>query len=200
MDPISAFGILSGAIQITQIITNTVQGLASLRGRFKDADLTIRLLITELSTIKSAIAQLHDWAEYNSEGSPKNKEYLRGLDVALDGVQAIMDILSEEVTTMAKGIATDGAAAVPLGLRARIRVVWNEDVMRDHRQRLHSQVLALQLLLQACQWCVQSPPFLFCRWSYVYPELAKIIFQSVFYRADRAASNEGESKINSKGG
>ena len=151
MDPASIFGIIGGAVQITQIITRTVQSLATLKGKFADADLTIRLLIGELSTIKSAIGQLHDWAEYNSEGSPKNKEYLHGLDVALDGVQAVMDILSEEVAAMTKGLTSEDSR---LGLKARVRVVWNEDLMKDHRQRLHSQVLALQLLLQACQWCV----------------------------------------------
>lgn len=154
MDPASIFGIIGGAIQITQIITSTVQGLATLRGKFADADLTIRLLISELSTIKSAIAQLHDWAEYNSEGSPKNKEYIHGLDVALDGVQAVMDILSEEVASMTKGFTSEVLPTLQLGFKAKVRVVWNEDLMRDHHQRLHSQVLALQLLLQACQWCV----------------------------------------------
>jgi hypothetical protein len=33
-------------------------------------------------------------------------------------------------------------------LRLRIRVIWKEDIMKGHQEKLHAQVMALQLLLQ----------------------------------------------------
>ncbi|PGH14768.1 hypothetical protein AJ80_05812 [Polytolypa hystricis UAMH7299] len=151
MDPASVFGIVGGAVQIAQIITQTVQGLSTLKGRFENADLTIRLLIGELSTIKSAITQLHELLEYTSDDAPSHPDYRDGLEASLEGCQTIMDVLSEEVEKMTKGLVSDSELTRPLGIRARIRVVWNDETMKDHHQRLHSQVLALQLLLQACQ-------------------------------------------------
>lgn len=153
MDPVSVFGVVSGAFQIAQIAAQTVKGLATLRGKFGNADLTIRSLIGELTTIKAAVTQLDDWAKYNNSNhvrdSPAaNNDYDEGLSVALEGCRAIMDIFSEEVAALAQS-TVDGTA---VGFRARARVVWNEDIMRDHQERLHAQVLALQLLLQACQW------------------------------------------------
>lgn len=142
----SAFGFLSGGLQVVQIIGQTIAGLASLRGKYRDADLTIRSLIGELTTIKSAITQLHDWATYNSQSSSRNEEYVEGLDVALDGCQAVMEVLSEEVAALTR---EDNSI---LGFRARVRVVWNEEMMKDLENRLHAQVRALNLLLQACQW------------------------------------------------
>lgn len=149
MDPVSAFGTFASGLQIAQVITQTIGGLATLRGRFKNADLTIRSLIGELTTIKSAITQLDDWAKYNSHGSSNPREYNESLDVALEGCRAIMEVLSEEVSALMHGATDDNMA---IGFKTRMRVVWNDEVMKDHQARLHSQVLALQLLLQACQW------------------------------------------------
>ena len=158
MDPISAFGLVAGAFQVTSLITDTAQGLSTLRGRFRDADLTIHLLIVELTTIKSAIAQLHDWSVFNSKGGHDQREYIADLDVALDGCQAIMDVLSEEVAALSgRSLSSDHVGAGVMGLRARARVVWNEDRMKDYQGKLHAQVLALQVLLQACQWYDPSP-------------------------------------------
>ncbi|KAL1961782.1 hypothetical protein VTN77DRAFT_1069 [Rasamsonia byssochlamydoides] len=149
MDPVSAFGVFTGGIQVVQVIGQTIAGLASLRGKYKNADLTIRSLIGELTTIKSAITQLHDWSTYNTQSSSRNKEYDEGLDVALDGCHAIMEVLSEEVSALTHNAA--GEDNTVLGFKARVRLVWNDEMMRGLEDRLHAQVRALNLLLQACQ-------------------------------------------------
>jgi hypothetical protein len=151
MDPVSAWGVITGALQVVQIIGQTIQGLSALRGKYQNADLTIRSMIGELSTIKSAITQLHDWATYNAEVSPSHAEYEESLGVAIDGCRAIMEVLSEKVAEM----INPGGQADPtmaLAFKARVKVLWNEDVMTSLQERLHSQVRALNLLLQACQW------------------------------------------------
>ncbi|PGH00121.1 hypothetical protein AJ79_08304 [Helicocarpus griseus UAMH5409] len=149
MDPASAIGVVGGAIQITGLITKTIHGLYTLQGKYRNADITLTSLITQLSTIKAAVTQLHDLAQYNPNGTPKHPEYIDGLDVALDGCTAIMDVLSEEVAQLTQA-SSNYDPSQPLGLRAKMKAIWNEDLMRDHSDRLHAQVLALQLLLQAC--------------------------------------------------
>ncbi|EQL38310.1 hypothetical protein BDFG_00667 [Blastomyces dermatitidis ATCC 26199] len=149
MDPISAIGVAGGAIQIATLITKTIQSLSTLHGKFSNADLTLNSLIAELLTIKAAITHLHELSKYNSNCTPKHPEYIDGLDVALDGCIAIVDVLSEEVAQLTP-ISSNEAPHRGWGLRAKAKVVWKEDLMREHSQMLHSQVLALQLLLQAC--------------------------------------------------
>lgn len=153
MDPISVMGVASASIQVAQCIAQIIQGLCTLRGKFKDADMTIRLLIAELSTIRAAVSQLRDWAEWNSNDSPKESEYMNGLEVALEGCQAAMDVLAEEIRILVAGLAPRGdPTAFSLGFMARARAVWSEDTMKTHQDRLHSQVQALNLLLQASHW------------------------------------------------
>ncbi|KAL5360319.1 hypothetical protein BJX96DRAFT_150111 [Aspergillus floccosus] len=150
MDPVSAFGVVSGAFQVAQIITQTAAGLWSLREKYAHADLTIRSLVGELTTIKSAITQLDDWARLqNTQSAAEYTEYYEGLNVALDGCRVVMDVLSDEVASLTRGTAGTDAN---IGFGTRLRAMWNEDVMRGHQERLRSQVVALQLLLQACQW------------------------------------------------
>lgn len=148
MDPVSAFGLASGAVQIAQVVAQTIKGLVTLRGKFNNADLTILSLIGELTTIESAVIQLDNWARSNARDSPEFNDYNQGFNVALEGCRAIMDVFKEDVGALAQG-TVDGTV---VGFRTRAKVVWNEDIMRDHQSRLHAQVLALQLLLQACQW------------------------------------------------
>lgn len=57
--------------------------------------MTIHSLILELTTIKSAIIKLDDWAGWNSP--PENREYKQDLKITLEGCWAVMESLSEEV-------------------------------------------------------------------------------------------------------
>ncbi|KAL5047863.1 hypothetical protein BDW71DRAFT_36533 [Aspergillus fruticulosus] len=146
MDPVSAFGLISGAFQVGQVITETLAGLASLREKYQHADLTIGTLEQQLRTIRAAITQLKDWARVERRESPA--EYNRSLDVALDGCRMVMEALSDEVLVLTQRASSTETG---IGFRNRMRVLWREDVMRGHQERLHSQIVALQLLVQACQ-------------------------------------------------
>ena len=149
MDPISAVGVVSGGFQIIHLISETAHGLRTLQGKFKNADHRIRALISELDAIGAALTELDHWARNHLRDSPRHKEYDEGLEVALDGCRTIMEVLSEGVFALTQCANEDFTA---LGFRARVRAVWNEEMMRDHQDRLHAQVLALHLLLQARQW------------------------------------------------
>ena len=146
MDPGSIFGVISGAFQLVQVITQTAAGLATLREKFSHADLTIRSLLSQLSTIERAITELDEWARFNTRDTAEENEIDEGLFVALDGCRAVMDVLSDQVATLTRGNDTQ------FGIGTRVKILWNEDIMRGHQDRLHAQILALQLLVQACNW------------------------------------------------
>jgi hypothetical protein len=144
MDPISLIGGISAAGAIIAAIATTVQNLYDIRGRYDEADLTIRLLIVELNTIKAALIQIQDWAQYSFAGSPTQKELLEGFEVSLEGCKMAMDVLAEEVARL--------VSKNPF--IQRTQYAWNAAGMKEHQDRLRSQVAALQLLLQAAHWLV----------------------------------------------
>lgn len=148
MDPVSAYGVFAGVVQVLQAIGATVQGLNQLYGKFRDADLTIHSLVQELNCIESALASLGEWTRINSTNAPKTEEYHESLAIAMKGCWVIMDVVSRDVSELVRSTQIDGLT----GFCARLRVVWNEGIMKGHQEKLHAQVNALQLLLQVCQW------------------------------------------------
>jgi hypothetical protein len=142
MDPLSLIGGVSATGAIIAAIAKTAQNLYDVRGRYDGADVTIRLLIVELNTVKAALIQIQDWAQYSFASTPTQTELLEGFRVSLEGCKIAMDVLAEEVA----GLVSKN----PFIQRARY--AWNAVGMKDHQDRLRSQVAALQLLLQAAHW------------------------------------------------
>ena len=178
MDPISLIGGISAAGAILAAITKTVQNLYDIRGRYDEADLTIRLLIVELNTIKAALIQIQDWAQYSFAGSPTQKELLEGFEVSLEGCKMAMDVLAEEVARL--------VSKNPF--IQRTQYAWNAAGMKEHQDRLRSQIAALQLLLQAAHWLVHVLP------RDVKPFLTSHLVQSNRHSAEIAAAAPGKSQ------
>lgn len=149
MDPASIIGLLSAAGTIASTITITIQRLSDLRGQLKDADVRVRLLIGELSVVKSALNQINDWTHYLDDNH-RQADVVEGLKVSLDGVQVAMDALADEVRLLLGAAA--GESSLTAELRIRIKYAWNESSLTEHENRLRAQIAALHLLLQAVQW------------------------------------------------
>lgn len=152
MDAVTVAGLAASAFHIAGLVGSTIQALHSLKGRFQDADTTIRQLINQLSTIKAAVSQIHDWAEFNSDDSPKGPEFMHGLNIALEGCQALMHRLSEEVKGLTSLQRPLDLLSGRHGLMDEGKADWNDATMK-HQSMLFGQVQALlQLLLTAGQW------------------------------------------------
>ncbi len=142
-------GLLSTAGTIATTITITIKTLSELRGQYKDAELRIRLLIVELSTVKSALNQIKDWSDYLDD-THKQADVVNGLKVSLDGCDLAMNALADEVKQLV-GDTTPEAGLNP-GFRAKTRYAWSESNLQEHQNRLRAQIAALQLLLEAVRW------------------------------------------------
>ncbi|KAL8893724.1 MAG: hypothetical protein Q9192_004985 [Flavoplaca navasiana] len=153
MDPASILGLIATAGTIASAITKTIRDLSDLRAQYTDANLRIRLLVQELSTIKSALSQINDWAHFLDDNH-NQAELKDALQVALDGVELAMGALAEEVHALVHDTST--SANVALSFRDKTKFAWNEQNMKEHENRLRAQVSALQLLLQASQ-CASRP-------------------------------------------
>lgn len=147
MDPLSVIGLLSTAGTIATTITVTIKSLSDLRGQIQDADIRIRLLIGELSTVKSALNQINDWTHYLDD-THRQADVVEALKVSLEGCQLAIEALAEEVRSLLKGATPDSS----LGFRKRTRYAWSESSLNEHEGRMHAQIAALQLLIKAVQW------------------------------------------------
>ena len=141
MDPLSIIGGISATGGIIAAIVKTLKQLSDARGKFENADTTIQLLMTELITIKGSVDQIQQWSTYMAQNSGQ-KELIEAFKISFEGCKIAMDALAEDIT----GLSSNN----PFFTRAKY--TWNEVAMKDHADRLRSQVADLNLLIQAVRW------------------------------------------------
>jgi hypothetical protein len=154
MEEVTLTGLAATAQHSVGVIGSTIQGLHSLRGKFEDADNTIRRLINQLSSVKACVSQFHDWTEFNSDDSPKGTEFMRALKISLEKCQSLIDVLAEDVKNLTSLQLPNPLNSLPSqqGVKDEGKPVWNDATMK-HQTMLFGQVQALlQLLLTAAQW------------------------------------------------
>ncbi|KAK5554011.1 hypothetical protein LTR46_008118 [Exophiala xenobiotica] len=151
MDPIAILGLVGSVSGIVSSISRTIKDLNDIRAKFSSTDVNIRLLIAELSTIKSALTQIHDWAAYNLT-EKQEQRVGDSLETTLDGCGLAMEILAEDVAEILRIDILGHNGMVPrLGFRRKAQLIWNGNAIKDHQDRLSRQTAALQLLLMAVQ-------------------------------------------------
>jgi ankyrin repeat protein len=141
MDPLSIIGGFAATAQIAGGIVQMIKNLNDARGRYNAADTTIKLLVAELLSVKAAVGQIEDWAKYNSAESAMPFELVEAFRVSFEACHLAMEILAEEIAAL--------VSRNPF--LAKAKVAWNEALMKEHADRLRSQVSALQLLIHALQ-------------------------------------------------
>ncbi|KAJ5781214.1 hypothetical protein N7457_006374 [Penicillium paradoxum] len=181
MDPVSGIGLASAIIQILGALTSTIHDLHELHGKFSDADFTIHSLLQELACIETAITGLKEWERLSSPNTMSSGEFKKQLFTAINGCLIIMEVLSQDARTLVHGTRNGST----LGFRSRIRVIWNEDIMKGYQEKLHAQVMALQLLLQVCQ----------CHTS---QEQLRLLRQATTHRIMRRVRDDTETLISAR--
>ena len=143
--------IVSSASAVVGLVFNlatVVKTCKAVRGRYKDAGLTIDSIRQELETLQAALQQLanlmmHDASALTSQWDTDQSlsrtfaRSVRGFERTITGLQTELDKLKLEKQELRR--------------MDKAKVVWNEDGMREHLARLRSQAGALQLLLHVIQ-------------------------------------------------
>ena len=149
MDPISIIGLLATAGTLASSITFAIRNLSDLRGHYKNADVNIRLFIGQLSTVKSALTQINDWAHYLDDTHWQD-DVVEGLKISLEGCYLALDTLAGEISSLLASATSEPSLSARFRLRAQY--VLSESSLRQHESRLQAQIAALHPLLKAVQW------------------------------------------------
>ncbi|KAK0666808.1 ankyrin repeat-containing domain protein [Cercophora samala] len=142
MEPLSILGAVAACSEIVTVIARVTTNLHSLKQRWSEGARSLQLLIAKLSTVRAALAQVKDWAELNASTSPNGEEMRDNLGVAMEGCQVFIEALDQDVA----GLLGDSVVT-------RLKQLFIDSTIKEHEQRLDSQISALQVLLNAayCQ-------------------------------------------------
>ena len=139
MDPFSITGFAASILGLVGATATIAKRLNDMYGKFKDADLTISLISSQLCTLKAALEQILQWMKSPLFSVPRHQQLLRDLETATRGCKAVVALLDEYTQTAS-------------GFLGTLEFVWNEDKIKEYSNHLNHQANALTLFLQALQW------------------------------------------------
>lgn len=143
--------IASSAANVVSLVFNFAKAAKTckaVRGRYKDAAFTIDSIRHQSETLQVALHQLanlmlHDASALTSQWD-NDKSLSKTFTATINGLEQTNAKLQDDLERLHLG-------KEKLGPSDKAKVVWNEDVMREHQSRLQSQVGSLQFLLQVLQ-------------------------------------------------
>ncbi|MCJ1377204.1 guanine nucleotide-binding protein subunit alpha [Xylographa soralifera] len=145
MDPVSIIGLAQSVLSIVGVIAKNVNALSTLQAKYRNADLSVFLLIGQLSTLKAALGQISEWIKIEDlTAQSEHLQLVEDLKLALNGCQVLISILDDRVDQLANKEGSDS-----LKVQGKIVFLWEEQELNVYVTHLNNQVNALTLLLSA---------------------------------------------------
>lgn len=142
-DPTSISPIVGETARMVAQCGKTIWKIYDLSERFKYAKLTITSLASGLETVQRTWGRIANILE-DSANDPEVWQYdvVAQLNRSLDGGSLVISALEEDLKSY------DGMPEhAKFGLRARAKVLWEEQNLKDHHERIRDQVNSTNLLL-----------------------------------------------------
>ncbi|KAL9084905.1 MAG: hypothetical protein Q9165_007858 [Trypethelium subeluteriae] len=146
MDPASAFGLIGSIAGVADVIFTSIHHLSTLTTKYRQANVSVSLLIGQLCTVQAALNQLASLDRFTIEGiAVYSAEWTLGLSTSLNGCKWIVASLDEKVNELEK------RAYGELSLKGRAWLLWRNDEIKEYLDTLDRHVNALNLLLHVVQ-------------------------------------------------
>lgn len=135
MDPVLAIGLEGSVVGIVDLLAKSVNFLLDLQTKYQHPDLTVSLLIRQLSTLKAALNQICEWITSSPVAVPQHEQLVLDLTVSIEGCKVLVSALDDRINSL-----------------DRTQFLWEENGTTDYLNHLSNQISVLNLLLTALQW------------------------------------------------
>lgn len=146
MDPVSAIGLAGSVVGIVDVLAKSVNFLLNLQTKYKQADLTVSLLIGQLSTLKAALNQISEWITSRLDSIPQHEQLVSDLTISIQSCEFLVSALDDRINSFERN------AAHTLNALGKAQLLWEESGTTAYINLLNNQINALTLLLTALQW------------------------------------------------
>ncbi|MCJ1398054.1 hypothetical protein MMC11_001251 [Xylographa trunciseda] len=140
MDPITVLSIVSGSIALAAKCASVAQQLYDISAKFKQAELTIRAVGEECEIIRLAWTRIEKWVLGWADDAAADPELLHRLHRSIETGSMILSALEDNLLSI-------GGAPASNGIGWRSKIVWNENALAAHQQRIRGLVSSVHLLL-----------------------------------------------------
>ena len=152
MEPVSILGVVGATLSVAKVVTQAILKLRELKSRYRNAPLQLSTLIGQLYIVQAALEQISLWRSENLLSSPRYQALAVQIDTSLDCFCPLILTLQQHLDEL------DLPQGLDMTARSKVSFLWNEKDLMGYLGLLDCQVNALNLFLQAIQWCVLSSP------------------------------------------
>ncbi|KAL9118392.1 MAG: hypothetical protein Q9187_005062, partial [Circinaria calcarea] len=145
MDPFTIVGVAGAIVGVMDVITRSVRSLYHLQTMFKGSDLTISLLIGQLSTLKAALNQINEWIDTTLVNVQQRRQLVLDLNASLESCKVVIQLLDDRVSHFGRINNT------AMCMQSRVLYLWEQTGITEYLNHLNNQTTALNLLLTALQ-------------------------------------------------
>ncbi len=146
MDPVSVIGLGASIVGIIDVVTRTLTSLRQLQQRWKKADLTVGLLVSQLTTLKAALNQISDWVNQRLEGAIQHHQLVIDLESSMESCNMLVSLMDGSISEL------NFDEKNSLVFESRAKAVLQDAQVKECVSHLHNQAMALNLLLTAINW------------------------------------------------
>lgn len=153
MDPVSAFGLTAGVLQVATTAVKTVHTVEQLIHRFHTAPQSVDALFSESTVVSATLSHLVELFERKDNTLVAilraKPELEKALNRAILGCTAVYLELEKDLQKILPPSPSESNER--LGIRRRTSFLWKQDIFKDYLAKIHGHQNVLTLLMQALQ-------------------------------------------------
>ena len=147
MDPASIVALIEGSLGLALQCGGVAKTLSDIAARYRASELSIMSMAQSLDTMQMAWSRIKEWSQaqwFSLQMDVGDDPFALRLTRSLEIGKLVMDALQEDLRLYQSDTAT-------LSFKQRSKMVWNQDALKTHQDRIRDQATSMTLLLQAIQ-------------------------------------------------
>lgn len=146
MDPVTILGTAGAVLSIIDVLSRTLKSLRDLHNTWKDADLTIVNLMSQLIALRAALRMISEWMSLDLAHVPQHHQLVMDLEDSVTSCRMLVKTMDDQLSNL------DRTCNNALDIGSKIRLVFETKASQDFQTFIGRQTSALTLLLTACNW------------------------------------------------
>ena len=139
-------GVASAILGIIDVATRSISTLADVKRRFKEADIILELLSSQLITIRTALDQIHCLINETLSEDGQHITLILSLESTIKCCNLLIRLLVENIAKL------EYSENDSLSFENKVRSLLHSNGIGECQSRLDRQINALNLVLTAFQW------------------------------------------------
>lgn len=146
MEALTILGAASSVISVLDVATRCIHSLRAFKQHWDDTDMTVTLLIGQISTLKAALSQISEWMSTSTGAAPQHHQLIMDLEVSLHSCRLLIAFIDDHLSSLILDHHNE------LMFKSRARAMLQDRGIKDCVNHLNNQTAALNLLLTALNW------------------------------------------------